>query len=407
MYYGWFAGRMSLDLTNPVHVDDVFVYTEKIGAPATVKVTAEVSNEGTAAFDGEAVIRLFPWYPSESATASVVDRVAVKLDAAKTTTISKTISVPNPLLWDYENPNLYKVTVTLVDKWGKSQDDYVVTTGIRTISEEGGTFRINGKEQVLNGATWMQFLAPFDKSTTWHRCCPESWIVKGILMIRAMEGNTIRKHEASCAYSDPRFAEIGDQLGVMYMWVSTGWSRKHWTSENKNPDGSKMPLDKTVEEFTVDIRQVRNSPSIVMWEIFNESVDKKDRDGLFEAFYPAIYKTDPSRFIMPLKGYYRNEPMVAKGGQIDTLGYAKKWKDLRSKPLDELGKYEKSGKYGMYAVEFAEVTGQDNWDLVKCKPWYKVHSYEWGPVIYKIECSVDGKDMELLITEKGRIISGN
>jgi len=347
----------------------------------------------------------FPWYPSESSTASVEDRVAVKLDATKSTTISESVSVPKPLLWDYEHPNLYKVTVTLVNNSGKPQDDYVVTTGIRTISEEGGTFRINGKEEVLNGATWMQFLAPLTKTTTWHRCCPRPWIVKGILMTRAMEGNTIRKHEASCAYSDPRFAEIGDQLGVMYMWVSTGWMRKQWIGMNKNPDGSNMGLDKSVEEFTVDIRQVRNSPSIVMWEIFNESVDKKEKDSMFEAFYPAIYKTDPSRFIMPLKGYYRDEPMVVKGAQIDTLGYAKKWKGLRDKPLDELGKYENSSKYGMYAVEFAEVVGQDNWDLVKCKPWYKVHSYEWGPLVFKIECSVDGKDMELLITEEGRIIS--
>lgn len=405
LYYGWFAGRMSLDLTSMIHVDDVFVYTEELGDPATVKVTVELSNKGAAAFEGEAVIRFFPWYPSESSVASVVDQVAVKLDATKSTTISKSVSVPKPLYWDYKHPNLYKVTVTLVNKSGKALDDYVVTTGIRTISEEGGTFRINGKEEVLNGATWMQFLAPLTKTTTWHRCCPKPWIVKAILMTRAMEGNTIRKHEASCAYSDPRFAEIGDQLGVMYMWVSTGWTRKQWIGMNKNPDGSNMGLDKSVEEFTVDIRQVRNSPSIVMWEIFNEGVDNKKKGSLFEAFYPAIYKTDPSRFIMPLKGYYRNEPMVAKGGQIDTLGYAKKWKALRDKPLDELGEYESSGKYGMYAVEFAEVTGQDNWDLVKCKPWYKVHSYEWGPLVYKIQCSVEGKDRELLISEEGRIIS--
>jgi len=405
LYYGWFAGRMSLDLTGAVHIDDVFAYTEKIDDPAIVKVTVEASNKGAEAFEGEAVIRLLPWYPSESATAVVVERVAVKLDATKTTIISKSVSVPKPLLWDYEHPNLYKVTVTLVDRSGKPQDDYVVTTGIRTISEEGGTFRINGKEQVLNGATWMQFLAPFDKTTTWHRCCPKQWIVKGILMIRAMEGNTLRIHQPSCAYSDPRFAEIGDQLGIMYIWVPTGWSRKQWTSENRNPDGSKMSLDESVEEFVVDIRQVRNSPSIVMWEIFNEGVGKKARDSLFEAFYPAIHKADPSRFIMPLKAYFRDEPMVVKGYQLATLGYGKKWKALRDKPLGGLGKYEKSRKYGMYAVEFAEVVGQDNWDLVKCKPWYKVHSYEWGPVIYKIECTVDGKDMELLITEEGRIIS--
>jgi hypothetical protein len=405
LYYGWFAGRMSLDLTSEIHVDDVFAYTEKIDDPATVKVTAEVTNEAAAAFDGEAVIRFFPWYPSESATPSAEDRISFKLDAAKTVKISKSVSLPKPLLWDYEHPNLYKVTVTLVDSSGKSRDDGVVTTGIRTISEEGGTFRINGKEQVLNGATWMQFLAPFDKLTTWHRCCPTPWIVKGILMVRAMEGNTIRLHGPSCAYSDPRFAEIGDQLGIMYIWIPTGWSRKQWTPGDKNPDGSKMSLDETVQEFVVDIRQVRNCPSIVMWEILNEGVAKNGQDFLFKTFYPAIHTTDPSRFIMPLKGYYRNEPMVIKGAQLDTLGYGKQWQNLRTKPLGNLEEYEKDSNYGMYAVEFAEVTGQDNWDLVKCKPWYKVHSYEWGPVVYRINCSVDGKGKELLITEDGRIIS--
>ena len=131
------------------------------------------------------------------------------------------------------------------------------------------------------------------------------------------------------------------------------------------------------------------------------------RDRLFEAFYPAVYKADSSRFIMPLKGYYRDKPMVVKGGQIDTLGYARKWRGLRKKPLDELGKYEKDPTYGMYAVEFAEVVGQDNWSLVKCKPWYKVHSYEWGPVVYEIKCSVDGKDRTLRISEEGLILSGN
>ena len=63
LYYGWFAGRMSLDLTSTIHVDDVFVTTEKLGDPATVKVTVEVTNKGAAAFDGEAVIHFFPWYP--------------------------------------------------------------------------------------------------------------------------------------------------------------------------------------------------------------------------------------------------------------------------------------------------------------------------------------------------------
>ena len=167
-----------------------------------------------------------------------------------------------------------------------------------------------------------------------------------------------------------------------------------------------MSLEDAVEEYTVDMKQVRNSPSIVMWEIFNEGVSKDMKDKVFNAFYPPIYNTDTSRFIMPLKGYYTDDPRVAKGGQIDSIGYGKEWKALRDEPLDHLGNYEDSNQYGMYAVEFGELTGQDNWDLVKVKPWYKVFSYEWSPVLYTIKCVVDGKELELLISEEGRIIKG-
>jgi len=45
LYYGWLAGWMSLDLTSTIHVDDVFVYTERIGDPATVKVTVEATSK--------------------------------------------------------------------------------------------------------------------------------------------------------------------------------------------------------------------------------------------------------------------------------------------------------------------------------------------------------------------------
>ena len=133
-----FAGRISLDLTSTVHVDDVFVTTESLGDPATVKVTAEVTNESPGPFHGEAVIRFFQWYPEESITAAVEERIAITLGASSSETISKSVPLPRPRLWDYENPNLYKVTVTLVNKRGLALDDYVVTTGIRTISEEGG-----------------------------------------------------------------------------------------------------------------------------------------------------------------------------------------------------------------------------------------------------------------------------
>jgi len=58
------------------------------------------------------------------------------------------------------------------------------------------------------------------------------------------------------------------------------------------------------------------------------------------------------------------------------LGYGNKWTKLR--------KNAEKTRTDEYAVEFAEVIGQDNWSLVKCKPWYRIHSYEWGTSMYQV-----------------------
>jgi hypothetical protein len=36
-------------------------------------------------------------------------------------------------------------------------DDYVVTTGIRTVDQQGGRFRLNGEVYMLNGSQILDF----------------------------------------------------------------------------------------------------------------------------------------------------------------------------------------------------------------------------------------------------------
>jgi hypothetical protein len=119
-----------------------------------------------------------------------------------------------------------------------------------------------------------------------------------------------------------------------------------------------------------------------MWEVFNETVPKERQEMLVSAFYPEIYKTDESRLITFLKKPRLNEdvlynrPGIILSQQYDMLGYGKKWTTLRNNA--------KEGRSDEYAVEYAEVTGQDNWSLVKGKPWYRLHSYEWGASMYRV-----------------------
>ncbi len=381
LLYGWFAARMSLDLTTPTRIENVVVRTDTINESATTIVSIDIVNQGESTFDGEAEVRFTPWYPKEINAVSARARFPIKINAGARSRIERSVIVPEPNLWTCETPHLYKVAISLISAEGKPIDDYIITTGIRTVHHENGMFLLNGKPEMLNGATAMQFPAPLEEMSTWHRCLPEEWIVKHILMAKAAQMNTLRIHTPSCAYSDPRFAEYGDQLGIMYMWVSTGWNRKDW-AEGGSPSGPKLSLSEQVAEYVTDMKQVINHPSIVMWEVFNESVPKERQEMLMPAFYPEIYKTDNSRLISLLKkprynktGLY-NKPGIIFSQQYDLLGYGKKWTNLRSKRQSE--------RSDEYAVEFAEVTGQDNWSLVKCKPWYRIHSYEWGTSMYQV-----------------------
>jgi len=377
LLFGWFAARMSLDLTTAAHIENVVVRTDSIGKSAAVMVSLDIANESDTAINGEVKVRFTPWHPEENSSTSTEAGFPIKIEAGSHSHIERSVIIPNPKLWTPDAPNLYKVVVSLIHAGGRPIDDYVVTTGIRTVRHENGIFLLNGKPEMMNGATVMQFPAPLEEMTTWHRILPEKWIVKHILMAKAAKMNTLRMHTASCAYSDPRFAEYGDQLGVMYIWVSTGWNRKDW-AEGGSPSGPNLSLADQVAEYITDMKQVLNHPSIVMWEIFNESVSKKRQGKLLSAFYPEIYQTDKSRVISFLKKYKSGKTMpgLITSTQYDKLGYGSKWTKLRNDT--------KRGRNDEYAVEFAEVAGQDNWSLVKCKPWYRVHSYEWGPSMYQV-----------------------
>ncbi len=396
---GWFAGRMSLDLVGQTFVEDVFAYTETLGDDeATLNLELAFNNQYYLSFRGEAFAELTPWFPSESETPVATASYPVTLGKGIQSQQEKLI-VENPMLWTPETPTLYKLRVGLKDANGNIVDDYVETIGIRTVDQIGGSFRLNGKISMLNGAQIFGYRAPLETMLKDSRAAPDHWVAKEIMQIKRMNGNLLRIHVHGWEFpargiNDPRYAECADQLGIMLLWCPTAWIRtgRGWG-------------DVDFDALPENLKQVRNHPSIVMWEAANHTqsfkkIDVKESNLYMEQVYNTIYPVDPSRIISynsfiwhfqfandegtidhqgnPIKASWAwTAPRVTRGNQDSNTGYGKHWGQLRDFPNRYRQSMLDSQERAYFNFEHQESIGQPNWNLVRGKPWYRMQSYEW------------------------------
>ena len=391
----WFAGLMELELTRDSYVEDVFAYTTEINGSANVTLQIEAVSENQNGFSGKMVTEFYPWYPEESDQVAAQSTKTVQLEKGTSTHIEEQVTVENPNLWTTESPNLYKVRVELQDENGRPLDDHVLTTGIRTIDQQGGTFRINGEPEVLFGPLVFNQPYPLEKVSQWMFSPPKSKWVETILETKKMNGNAIRMsvHDKRVAgVNDKRLAQIGDQMGIMFMWQTPCWIR----------EGSIK--DFNFEALPKYMHIVQNNPSIVIWQPANHP------SGYPPEWYGRVLKEicdeDPSRLVSPaadldhigleddqmpaedgdiIPGW--KHPQLARGNMEQTAAYGKDWREIRKLGTgieekvagynDRLRlSYLNSNTHGWFDYESEETIGMPNWNLHKGKPYYRMYSYE-------------------------------
>lgn len=397
-YIGWFLGRTELILTSRSMIKDVFVHTSFIGANAKQTNQVTVQYNGIYALEGSVEINYYPWFPTEGAkVASVKKDIHIRPSIGNEIVLPLTIE--DPQLWDPDSPNLYKVEVLLKNSKGEIIDDYVTTTGLRTIEQKHGNLYINNKPQLLNGAQIMGSRYPIETIAKTNRNVSSETVVQDLLMIKKMNGNMLRIHvhaekDTTDGINDSRYAEYADQMGVYLLWQTAAWIR----------EGEAWNVD--FEGYPKFMKRVYNHPSIVMWEASNhpnrfKRHDVSDSHDYMKTIYETISGADTSRLISPTSfwqhSHYGNydgsldykgnplepnpvlmEKLMTRGSQDAYTGYGAKWSSLRNAPNKWAASCLEADDKAYFNFEHEESASQPNWELAKMEPWYKVQSYEWG-----------------------------
>ena len=199
------------------------------------------------------------------------------------------IVIPNPQLWDTENPHLYTVKVSLYRENGTLADETCSTFGIRTVEiVPNKGLLLNGKKVLLQGYANHHTLGALGAAAY-----PRA-IEKRIQLMKEYGINHIRTSHNP--YSR-EFIELCDKYGILVVdELYDKWTKQHTGGRV----GFTQLWQSDIPEW---IKRDRNSPSVVLWSLGNEL--QQDPNQPFNDFGVTMY-----RLMRPLVARYDSTRLV-------------------------------------------------------------------------------------------------
>ena len=262
---------VSLIETDEVRVEPFGVHVWNNEACDSVFVDTEVKNYS----DHEQTIEVISKLALSSGKTAFRQTGKITLKAGETQVVRHQAKVSDAHLWSITDPYLYTLS-SIIKREGKTIDDVATPFGIRSISwpvlrqkqaalrgdsaqmdKKDGRFYLNGSPVFINGTCDYEHL--FGQS---HAFSHEQ-IASRVKMMRQAGFNAFREaHQPHNLY----YQQLLDEQGILFwsqfsahVWYDTSAFRKNF----------KRLLCRWIKER-------RNSPSVILWGIQNESVMPKD-----------------------------------------------------------------------------------------------------------------------------------
>lgn len=197
---------------------------------------------------------------------------AEKCEAA----ISQKISRPKH--WSAEAPNLYTLTVSLLDSDGKVLAVTRTKVGFRNVAVKGRELLINGKPVLMKGVNRHDFDPDTGKTVS------SEMMLRDILLMKQFNFNAVRTAHYP---NDPEWLELCDAYGLYVIDEANIEVHANYFTLCRDPRWTQAWMERGSRMVIRD----KNHPSVIQWSLGNESGYGENHDLLAD----WIRAYDPTR----------------------------------------------------------------------------------------------------------------
>lgn len=202
--------------------------------------------------------------------------------AGKETVVKLEQEISNPLKWTAETPNLYVLTMELLDPSGKPLEVVSTKIGFREVEIRNGQLLFNGKPIEIKGTNRHEFDMYRGRALT------RESMIRDIILMKRLNINAVR---TSHYPNDPMWYSLCDEYGIYVMDEANIESHELWADRKyyiaEKPEWKAAWIDRGVSMVHRD----KNHPCIFSWSMGNET----GWGANFDAMYKAMKAIDPTR----------------------------------------------------------------------------------------------------------------
>jgi beta-galactosidase len=168
------------------------------------------------------------------------------------------LTIPEVMPWTAETPNLYDITVALIDDAGVEVDTVSLAVGFRRVEVRGHELLVNGRPVLIKGVN------RHDHDPRRGKAVTHESIEADVVLMKRHNLNAIR---TSHYPNDPYLYEVCDRLGMYVLDEANIEAHAYLRSLSKDP----MWTHAMLERITRMALRDKNHPCIIMWSLGNES----------------------------------------------------------------------------------------------------------------------------------------